>query len=125
VTHAERLELLLSVLATGPTSLSQLARKLNIPVSSVWLLLHELLHCGKVIFHGFAPNPAPNGGSPQKLYCLAGTMWPKPIDFVSKQSKNGVRTRWKEPPPKTANGSGMIAGRITIGRGSRWGAGLV
>ena len=123
--HIDRLDCVTAALAAQPLSVSQAARALRWPVSSVWLALQELLRRGKVVFHGYAPNPAPQGGSPQKLYRLAGaTHWPKTIDFVGKQPKNAARVQWKEPRRRAFAGSGVIAGRITIGRGSKWGAGL-
>jgi len=126
VTHVDRLAMVLAAFAAGPASVSALAHRLGIPVSSVWLLLHELLRRGKVVFHGLAPNPAPQGGTPQKLYRLAdSTNHPKPVEFVGKQLKNSARTRWSQPRPHASAGSGVVAGRIIIGRGSKWGAGMV
>jgi hypothetical protein len=105
-------------------SVSQLARATRWPVSSVWLALHELLRTGKAVFHGEAPNPSPQGGRSQKLYRLVGqTHFAKPVDFVAKQLKNAARTQWKQPRSHAPAGSGVVAGRITIGRGSVWGAG--
>jgi hypothetical protein len=124
MTHVARLATLTEALAAQPLSVSQAARLLRWPVSSVWLALHELLKHGKVVFHGYIPNPAPQGGSPQKLYRLAdSTTHPKPQAHEARQPKNAARTHWKPPRVHRSAGSGVIAGPITIGKGSKWGAG--
>jgi hypothetical protein len=124
MTHLDRLGCVTAALAERPASISALSRTLRWPVSSVWLAVHELLRTGKVVFHGEAPNPAPQGGRNQKLYRLAGsTVHHKPIDLVGKQLKNSARTEWKQRRHHAPAGSGVVAGRITIGRGSVWGAG--
>ena len=78
---------------------------------------------GAIRFAGYGPNPGRLGGQPLKLYGLTG-MTLNVLSFKSKDLKNARRVQWNEPKPREFAGSGVIAGRITIGRGSKWGAGL-
>jgi hypothetical protein len=126
VTHANRLGVVIDALAQKPMSVSQLAFALRWPVSSVWLAVHELLRTGKATFHGYAPNPAPQGGRMQKLYRLVG--WPPDARSLDVKEKLLIPATSSIGPARRsrgAPGSGVVAGRITIGRGSKWGAGLV
>jgi len=125
VNHSERLETVLYLLSQGPASVKQLASAADIPLTSAWNAVADLVLRGKIAFYGYLPNPGAYGGAPVKLYVLA-SQGPhgKPLMHYAKKEKNAKRTEWKPQKPRHFAGSGVIAGRITIGRGSKWGAGL-
>lgn len=125
MTHAERLAAVLHALRFGPLSISAVASASKIPLTSAWKAVADLLLAGKVVFHGHALNPSYKGGAPLKLYALANDEpRPKPLITYARQEKNAKRTEWKPQRARPFAGSGVIAGRITIGRGAKWGSGL-
>ena len=125
MTHDDRLATVLSALASGPLCVSAVARLVGFSLTSAWNAVQELLLDGKVRFIGYKLNDSLKGGSPVKVYALA-TSGPhgKPLIHYVRKEKNAKRVEWKPVKPRRFAGSGVKAGRITIGRGAKWGAGL-
>jgi len=124
LTPSQRRALVLEQLAAGAMSVSQLGAATGLPLTSAWVTVHDLVLAGAIRFAGYGPNPGRLGGQPLKLYGLTG-MTLNILSFKSKQLKNARRVLWQPEKPRINAGSGVVAGRIIIGRGSRWGAGLV
>ena len=123
MTPSQRRAIVLEQLASGPKSVSQLGAATAVPLTSTWVTVRDLVLAGAIRFAGYGPNPGRLGGQPLKLYGLTG-MALNVLSFNSKRLKNARRIQWKESTPRRFAGSGVIAGRITVGRGSKWGAGL-
>jgi len=123
MTPSQRRALVLEQLAAGPKSVSQLGAVTQLPLTSTWTTVQDLVLAGAIRFAGYGPNPGRLGGQPLKLYGLTG-MTLNVLSFKSKDLKNAHAVKWAEPKRRAFAGSGVIAGRITIGRGTRWGAGL-
>jgi len=125
VTRTERLDAVLVALASGPLCVSQIAKMTERPLTSTWNVVQDLILAGKVRFIGYTLNDLVKGGSPVKMYALA-TAGPhgKPLIYYARKEKNAKRVEWKPAKPRHFAGSGVVAGRIVIGRGSKWGAGL-
>jgi hypothetical protein len=126
MTHAERLAAVLAAFSAGPLSIAQVSVHADVPMTSAWKAVADLLLAGKIVFYGYRPSLSYKGGAPVKLYALASHgPHGKPLVHYLRKEKNAKRTEWREPRARRNSGSGVVAGRITIGRGAKWGAGLV
>ena len=121
----ERHAVVLRALGAGPNTVSMIASLTSFSLTAAWKAVAELIFAGKVVFCGYRPSLSYKGGAPVKLYALPEhRVGAKPLIHNASKLKNAKRTEWKAPRPRRFAGSGVIAGRIIIGRGSKWGAGL-
>ena len=106
--HDERRRQVLEILGEGPQTRGGLAIRMSMSPQNMVLLTRKMHAAGDIIELCDAATAGIKRCRRDALvYALPGT--PVPQRAV----------------PKAARGSGVIAGRITRGRGSVWGAGLV
>lgn len=104
----------------GPTPLEPLAAAANTSYVELGRFMAGLVDAGEVVDLGTARELGITHIAGRKravnphahIYALPGTPKPQPAAAESKRASSH-------------GGSGVIAQRITIGRGSKWGAGLV
>lgn len=103
----------------GEATADAVGRSAGMSLSKTWDVIKDLRKLQLVEKCGKTRNPDPRGGRPLRVWRLS----PMGARFLIQKEKIPETLPDFDPedtPLRRTNGSGVIASRITVGRGSRW-----